>query len=223
MWPSTDPENATPGIALTAADCGGTAALAGAAARRRLIPHALAVAQAQREHAAALLRVGVGGVAVGQHDAADVGVGHVDVVAVGGRAPLHAAHRAAPADARLPHDGAVAIGIERVHDAGFLSGEKQPFAARLVHEDRRRAEVPVGAVRVGAVGLVGQPARGGVGVVRGHLPVPEDLAGLEIHREERVAHRRAGVAVVVARRDVQRVLHRIDGGRRPDRRARRPV
>ena len=210
-----------PGIALTAADWAGLHRGRVAAPDGRRVPHPLAVGEAQREHAAALLRVGVGAVAVGQHDAADVRVGHVDVHAVGGRAPLHAAHRAALADARLPDDCAVAIGIERVHDARFLSRDERPAPVGHRHEDGRRPEVEVRAVGVGAVGLVGQAARGRIGVGRGHLPVPEDLARGEVQGHERVAHRRAGVAVVVARRDVDGVLDRVDGRRAPDRRARR--
>src|SRR5205823_4852966 len=60
-------------------------------------------------------------------------------------------------------------------------------------------------------------------VSRRHLVPPDDLAGLEIHRDDRVArlHRRPGVRVAGA--DVEHALLAIDGRRVPHRRARRCV
>ena len=133
--------------------------------------------EAQREHAAALLRVGVGAVAVGQHDAADVRERHVDVRA--DRSPSPTARRpscrpcrraSARALRRPRRDRARA----RCRTSGRPRAARRPFGEG--HQDRRRAEVEVGAVRVGAVGLVGQAARRRVGVLVGHLPVPQDLA-----------------------------------------------
>ena len=68
-----------------------------------------------------------------------------------------------------------------------------------------------------AVGFVRQTARGGVGVLLGHLLGPEDLARVEIHREERIAHRRRRVAVVVASGDVEAIQLGINSRRRPHR------
>ena len=79
-----------------------TAARPAVARNRRRVPHARAVAQPQREHAATALPIGVGELRVGQHHAAEVRQRHVDVFAVGRRTPLHPAHRPALTDARSP-------------------------------------------------------------------------------------------------------------------------
>ena len=61
---------------------------------------------------------------------ADIRDGDIDVLVVGGHAPLHAAKRAALADAPLPQHGAVTIRIERVHHAGFLPRDQRALAVR---------------------------------------------------------------------------------------------
>src|SRR6202522_2406458 len=84
----------------------GTTRPAIATARRRSLPHALAVVDAKREQSAALGRVQIigavvaGGLAV--HFESDVGKSHVYVAAIGGRAPLDSTYGAAFSDARLP-------------------------------------------------------------------------------------------------------------------------
>ena len=94
-----------------------------------------------------------------------------------------------------------------------------PFGER--HQNRRRREVEVGRVDIGAVGLVGQAARGVPRVAGRHLPRPENLARVEIHRDERVAHFDGRRAVVVAGRGVQRVAPDVDRRAAPDAGARR--
>ena len=73
----------------------------------------------------------------------DVRDGRVDVAAVAGHAPLHAAVRAAFADARLPQQLAAVRRIERVDDAGLLPGDEDVGAARRADQHRRGAEVVV--------------------------------------------------------------------------------
>ncbi len=78
MWPSTDPENATPGNALTAADCAGLQRARSpqptAACTRRVRPCRASARTCRRR-----VGIGVGELAVRQHDAADVRQRHVDV------------------------------------------------------------------------------------------------------------------------------------------------
>src|SRR5678816_2678733 len=78
----------------------------------RRIPHLFAVGCPQRVHSSAALRIGVSGCTECQHDSADIGVCNVDVRPVGGGAPLHATHRSALADSRLPEDFSPLIRIE---------------------------------------------------------------------------------------------------------------
>src|SRR5215471_55639 len=88
---------------------GGAATRFVAAFARGGIPDLFAVGQAENVHAAADIRVGVGDLRVAQLDAPDVGIGYIDVCAVGRRAPLDSAHGSSFAHARLPEDFALLI------------------------------------------------------------------------------------------------------------------
>src|SRR5262249_45952800 len=130
-----------------------------AAWRRRREPDALAVLEAEREKAAAHFGIRLGRSAVRNVDAADVGQRDVDVGLIRGRAPLHAAVDPALADARLPQDGAVPIGINGMDDARFLACDERAPAAGERDENWRRREIEIRTVRLGAVRRVLQAAR----------------------------------------------------------------
>ena len=100
-----------------------------------------------------------------QHDPSDVGHGDVHVVLVRRRAPLDAAYRAALANPHLPQDFALIIGIERMDHARFLACEQRPLAVPKRHQNRRRPKIEIRAIGFGTVGLVRQPARGGIRIV----------------------------------------------------------
>ena len=102
MWPSSEPENATPGMALTAPDCAGLQRGRESHGTGGVCHTRAPSVEPQREHPAAALPVGIGELRVGQHHAAEIRQRHVDVSPIGRGSPLHAAHRAAFADARLP-------------------------------------------------------------------------------------------------------------------------
>ena len=63
----------------------------------------------------------------------------IDVVAVGGDAPLNAAHAPALADLALPEDLALPVGVDRVHDARFLAGNQG--AAAVAQRDEHRLTI----------------------------------------------------------------------------------
>ena len=109
------------------------------AARMRRVPDDVARRLRQGIEPAAFTRIELhrspkhrllGACGAGRHRLhADVGHRDIDVLVVGGHAPLHAAKRRAAPHPALPQDGAVAIGIERMDHAGFLPGNQRAFAA----------------------------------------------------------------------------------------------
>src|SRR6185503_16835415 len=140
-----------------------------------------------------------------------------------GRSPFEAAERAAFADAALPDERALLVGIERPHHAGLLADHDNALAAGQVAQDRRIAEVEVGAVVTDRTVLALRVAADHVDVLRRDLAGPIDLAALEIDRNNRVAVRPAGPRVLVPGRDIKLAAPQIDRRRRPDRNARRFV
>ncbi len=192
--------------------CAGTAA-AGIAfqLRRRRVPQRLAVGQLEREQPARL---------VGRRQ--DVGHRNVRRGFISRGSPLDAAERATLAGLELPQHLAFGIGIESPHRAGLLADHDDPLAAGQRAQDRRVAEVVIRPELLRAV-LQTRTAADEKCVAAGHLVPPDDLAGLEIHRDHRVArlHRRSGVRV--ARADVEHALLLIDGRRVPHRRTGRGV
>ena len=166
MCPSTDPENATPGIALIAADCAGLH-------RGRFPQPGGGVVQTIRPSSRRSANmpppafgIRVGAVAVGQHDPTDIRQPDIGVRLVRGRSPLDATHGPTLPDPGLPQHLALLVGVERVDDAVLLARHECASTVRQRHENRRRAEVEVGPVRLGAVRLVRQAAGGRVGVRR---------------------------------------------------------
>ena len=80
MCPSTDPENATPGIALTAADCAGLQRSRPLHAAGGGVYHTRwPVSSRSANIPPPCFGSGIGGLAVGHRDAADVRQRHVDV------------------------------------------------------------------------------------------------------------------------------------------------
>src|SRR6266496_4912167 len=78
--------------------------------RRRCKPYLLPGTEVERKHTAADLWM----------IAVPIGKGEISLVAVCRAAPLDAAQRTALSNARLPEQLAMTVGIERIHDAGFL-------------------------------------------------------------------------------------------------------
>ncbi len=95
-------------------------------------------------------------------------------------APLNAADAAAPANLPLPENLAATIRIDRVHEAGLLTGDERAFAAAQAHQDGRRPEIEVRSIRHGAVGLdcIRKIAVDGERIAAGHLTRPEQFPGL---------------------------------------------
>src|SRR5439155_16149399 len=110
--------------------------------RRRRVPRARSVGERDRVKAAG-------------HIAVDVRDREIRALGVRGNAPLDAAETASTAGAISPDLFAFAIRIERVRDAGFLSGHDQLAAVRQPDERWRRAEIEIGTGSGAAVHLAG--------------------------------------------------------------------
>src|SRR6185436_10675045 len=145
--------------------------------------------------------------------AADVGSRRVDERAVRGHAPLHAAVRAAFADARLPENLALFRSVERIDDARLLAREQSRAS---LQQNRGGAEVVIGPFVERAVRAMLAVARAVVGVAGRDLLVPYDTAVAERERDDGIARLARGLRVVVAGRHVQQTARRVDGRRRPD-------
>src|SRR6185295_13803391 len=92
-----------------------------AGVRWRRVPHLFTGVETQREHAAAFFRIRDGRLTVRYVDASEIRKCDIDVGSVGCRSPLHAAVDPALADACLPEDLPVAIGIHRMDHSRFLA------------------------------------------------------------------------------------------------------
>src|SRR5688572_13527332 len=127
-------------------------------------------------------------------------IGHREIsdARIRGGAPLEAAERAALADAALPHDGALVVGIERPHHAGLLPDHDEALAVWQIAEDRGVAEVEVRTVVTHGTVLALRAAANHVNVPGRDLAGPDDLAAIERHRDHRVARRAAGPRVFIA-------------------------
>ena len=138
---------------MTAADCAGEqSVLLPAQACRFSAPDDLAGFEIQREQSAALLGIQSQAEALWRfrvrHAAdADIGDGHVNLLAVRCRAPLAAAQIASSAGAGLPEDFAFFIGIDRMHHAGFLRDDQRALSLAETDQDRRLPEVEILTVR----------------------------------------------------------------------------
>ena len=142
----------------------------------------------------------------GRHHAeARVRYRDIDFRSVGRRSPLHAAERAAVADARLPEDGSAAVRIDGGDDAGFLSGDQRAFSIRKADQDRRRAEIEIRPPGRGAV-RAHRRTRHVEGVAGRDLPRPRQLPGCGVERQDGIRHAGRRVRVIVAGGHVQHVL-----------------
>ena len=173
-----------------------------AARHRRRRPRLAAIGDLQRGESAAHARIELSRRRRANDD--DIRCRGVDLLAVRGHAPLHAAVDAALRDARLPHDLAVLLRIERPDDAGLLPSEQQLAPARRRHQNRRRSEVVVRTASRGASRTFRfRRARRVVHVVRVQLLRPDHAACVEVERHHRIARRRHRRRIVVAGRDVE--------------------
>src|SRR6476661_8537216 len=136
------------------------------------------------------------------------------MIPVCGRSPHDPAERTAFADARLPKDLALLVGVHRMDHAGFLPDHEQAPAVRQGHKDRRLTKVMVGAIVVRAVDPVTVTAHD-IAVVWSGLLMPELGPGLEVERDHRIAGIGWGVRVAVAGRDIERLTFGVDRRRRP--------
>src|SRR5262249_58139266 len=104
------------------------------------------------------------------------------------RSPFDPAEHAALAGLQLPHDLALVVGVEPPHRARFLTDDEDPLAAGQRAQNWRVAEIEIGTevlrtVLVGSARAAADEKRVG----RRRLIPPDDLAGLQVHRHDRVA------------------------------------
>src|SRR5581483_5388528 len=69
-------------------------------------------------------------------------------------APFDPAERGAFAEALLPENLSFIVGIESPGDARFLPGDDSVLAVRHLAQNRRSAEVEIGAVLFGAIRMI---------------------------------------------------------------------
>ena len=107
--------------------------------------------------------------------------------------------------------------------ARFLAEYERSFAVFQLHQNWRITDIEIGPGVLRAI-CVPAAAADVVGIAAlGHLRHPQNLAGFHISNENiRIAGRRGGSGVIVSRSRVDRVPLRIDGGRIPYARPRRP-
>src|SRR5712672_3734506 len=105
----------------------------------------------------------------------------------------------------------------------FLPGNQDTLSAAHRHQDRRLTKVVVRTVAFRTVGAVANKARRDVCVVCGTLPMPEQPAGREFERKNRIAGFRGRVGIIVPCRDIEHLALHVDGGRRPHPRAGRTI
>src|SRR5438552_1027362 len=97
--------------------------------------------------------------------------------AVDRNAPLNAAEAAAATRAIAPDLRALAIGVEPVRDARFLTSDDQIASVRKSRQGRRGANVEIGSRPVTAVDFTRDTAED---ITRRQLMRPPDAAGLQI-------------------------------------------
>src|SRR4029077_15661568 len=114
-------------------------------------------------------------------------------------------------------------GTEAPHDAGLLTDHDHALAAGQRAQHRRVAEVEVGTEILRAV-LDARAAADEERVGARRLVPPQNLAGLDVHRDDRIARLRRRLGVRVAPADVDGAALLVDRRAAPDGRARgRPL
>ena len=143
------------------------------------------------------------------------------------RSKLHTPLRAALADAQLPEDTALPVGIKSPRDARFLSNGQDVAPVSQCAQNRIAPKIIVGAevfravLRVGGTGRVTAPNNPDVAFKQLRCPRPE--AGVEVERDHGIAVPLRRPAVGIPGRDVQHMAFYVDRRRRPDSRTRGPV
>ncbi len=193
--PPRSPENTTPGISVTAADCAGLHPRAVTAGRRWSVPGLFAGREVQREQAPShgwiVFSVASENGLIAQTRVraavSDIRQSHVDIAVIGCRSPLNASRHTALADALLPENFTLLVGVDCVHDSRFLSGDQRAPSVGQVYQNRRRTEIHVRPLGLRAVGVIRFAARPIERVTFRHLPRPEEAAGFQIKGDECVA------------------------------------
>src|SRR5205809_319829 len=98
----------------------------------------------------------------------------INICTIGRRAPLDATQRSTLADASLPQDRALPVGIERMHDTGFLTRNQGLTPVRKINQNRRRTEVRIRTVVFRAIDLIRNAAAEIEGVAGSDLTCPEN-------------------------------------------------
>lgn len=124
--------------------------------------------------------------------------------------------------ALLPQRPAFRIGIDGVHHARFLTQNQRALVSSQVDQQRWRAKIEIGPVRIGAVQFAGLPARQIHRVGGGELARPKESTRIEIEGQHGVAGSGDRVRIIVAGGDVKRVALGIDERSRPHCSTRRP-
>src|SRR5581483_5491251 len=117
-------------------------------------------------------------------------------------------------------------GIESVYLTGLLTGQENPAAARKRPQDRRCAEIHIGAELLWAIALsrgVRTVTADDVVVAGSQLVHPLDRPRRHVESDDRVGAGRRQIRVGVARADIKQIVVWIEGRRGPDRAAGRTV
>src|SRR5262249_26778488 len=154
---------------------------------------------------------------------AKVGNRDVDILGIGGEAPLDATESAPPTYFNLPMRLVVISLVESPHDARFLAAQQNLLAIGECAQDRRAAEVMIGSSLIRAVGYARLPATHQVVVFERGLVHPFDLSRLHLERHDRVRVPTLNVGVGIAGANVDQLALQIERRSRPDRASRGAV
>ncbi len=144
---------------------------------------------------------------------------HISHPVVSCDSPQHATQHAAFADAGLPNDFPVLIGIESVHHACLLARYEDLLTAAGVKQHSGGTEVLIRSVIHRAVPTALSGAAIPIEHVRSRLLRPTNFSVLQIERDNRIGRLDIGIGIAVARHDVDQFPFEIDGGSGPYRRA----
>src|SRR5262245_58838940 len=110
-----------------------------------------------------------------------------------------------------------------MHDSGFLADDQRALVSAERNQDGRLAEIEIWTIRLGAVRTLWDSAPNVERILLGELARPKKLTRFETQRQDGIARRARWIGIVIARGHVQSAELLINGRRRPDAGAGRPV
>src|SRR5262245_7814065 len=110
-----------------------------------------------------------------------------------------------------------------MHHAGFLADDQCPLVSAERNQDGRLSEIEIRTIRLGAVRTLWDRAANIERIFLGELARPKKLTGFETQRNNSIARRAWWIGIVIARGNIQSAELFINGRRRPDAGAGRPV